>query len=84
MPLPAANEATGPDKNELPPRSPAMKRTLIIAAVAIATSLSAAALSPKTLKVGSKELSGVRAKASASAYEVVAQHPELKALVAHK
>lgn len=63
-----------------------MKRTLIIAAVAIATSLSAAALSPKTsaLKINSKELSGVRAKASASAYEVVAQHPELKNLVARK
>jgi len=31
-----------------------------------------------------KELSGVRSKASASAYEVVAQHPELKSLVARK
>lgn len=63
-----------------------MRRTLIIAAVAIATSLSAATLSPKTatLKVSSKELSTVRSKASASAYEVVAQHPELKNLVARK
>ncbi len=62
-----------------------MKRTLIIAAVAIATSLSAATLSPKSApKISSKELSGVRAKAAASAYEVVAQHPELKAMVARK
>lgn len=63
-----------------------MKCTLIIAAVAIATSLSAATLSPKTAtpKVSSKELSSVRSKASASAYEVVAQHPELKNLVARR
>lgn len=62
-----------------------MKRTLIIAAVAIATSLSAATLSPKsTPKVHGKELSSVRSKASASAYAVVAQHPELKSLVARK
>ena len=63
-----------------------MKRTLIIAAVAIATSLSATTLGPKSaaLKVSSKELSAVRSKASASAYEVVAQHPELKSLVARR
>ena len=63
-----------------------MKRTLIIAAVAIATSLSAATLSPKTatLKIHGKELSSVRSKAAASAYEVVAQYPELKSLVARK
>ena len=63
-----------------------MKRTLIIAAVAIATSLSATTLGPKgsAPKVSSKELSAVRSKASASAYEVVAQHPELKSLVVRK
>lgn len=63
-----------------------MKRTLIIAAVAIATSLSAATLGPKTstLKVSGKELSSVRSKANASAYAVVAQHPELKSLVVRK
>ena len=62
-----------------------MKRILILAAVAIATSLSAATLSPKSApKVSSKELSGVRSKAAASAYEVVAQYPELKNLVARK
>jgi len=63
-----------------------MKRTLIIAAVAIATSLSASTLGPKSPmnKISSKELSAVRSKASASAYEVVSQHPELKSLVIRK
>lgn len=63
-----------------------MKRTLIIAAVAIATSLSAATLGAKgsVAKISSKELSTVRSRASASAYEVVAQHPELKTLVVRK
>jgi hypothetical protein len=63
-----------------------MKRTLIIAAVAIATSLSAATLGPKSSapKINSKDLSAVRSRASSSAYEVVAQHPELKSLVARK
>ena len=63
-----------------------MKRTLIIAAVAIATSLSAATLCAKgsVAKISSKELSTVRSRASASAYEVVAQHPELKTLVVRK
>ena len=63
-----------------------MKRTLIIAAVAIATSLSASTLGTKSSvpKVSSKDLAGVRSKASASAYEVVSQHPELDSLVARK
>lgn len=63
-----------------------MKRTLIIAAVAIATSLSASTLGPKdsVSKISSKELSAVRSRASASAYEVVAQHAELKSLVVRK
>jgi hypothetical protein len=63
-----------------------MKRTLIIAAVAIATSLSAATLGPKgsVSKISSKELSTVRSRASASAYEVISQHPELKSLVVRK
>lgn len=63
-----------------------MKRTLIIAAVAIATSLSASTLGPKhsIAKISSKELSAVRSKASASAFEVVSQHPELKSLVVRK
>ncbi|MBI2505833.1 MAG: hypothetical protein HYW07_21680 [Candidatus Latescibacteria bacterium] len=63
-----------------------MKRTLIIAAVAIATSLSASTLGLQAPapKVTSKDLSEVRSKASASAYEVIAQHPELKSLVVRK
>ena len=63
-----------------------MKRTLIIAAVAIATSLSASTLGTRgsVAKINSKDLSTVRSRASASAYEVVAQHPELKSLVVRK
>ena len=63
-----------------------MKRALIIAAVALATSLSASTLGPKapTPKVHSKDLSAVRSRASASVYEVVAQHPELKSLVVRR
>ncbi len=63
-----------------------MKRALIIAAVALATSLSASTLGSGSSapKITSKDLSAVRSKASASAYEVVAQHPELKSLVVRK
>ena len=63
-----------------------MKRALIIAAVAIATTLSASTLGPKTStpKVNSKDLSGIRHQASASAFEVISQHPELKSLVVRK
>ena len=64
-----------------------MKRALIIAAVAIATTLSASTLgAPKTSapKISSKDLSGIRSQASASAFEVVSQHPELKSLVVRK
>jgi hypothetical protein len=63
-----------------------MKRALIIAAVAIATSLSASTLGSgnSAPKVTSKDLSAVRAKGSASAFEVVSQHPELKSLVVRR
>ena len=63
-----------------------MKRTLIIAAVAIATTLSASTLGPRTSvpKISSQELSTIRHQASASAFEVVSQHPELKSLVVRK
>ena len=63
-----------------------MKRAMIIAAVALATSLSASTLGPKSSvpKISSEDLSAVRSRSSASAYEVVAQHPELKSLVVRK
>jgi hypothetical protein len=63
-----------------------MKRALIIAAVALATSLSASTLGSGNAvpKVTTKDLSAVRAKASASAFEVVSQHPELKSLVVRR